>query len=200
MEIIPLIHLKSRKILTEKDGNNISLDEVLEQVEKDGKIYVLDTDGIEKNKPNLCLYPKISECLKIWVDAGPRVIGDVVDAVVAGATNITVRRNLWRELDVSSIREITESEIYVDIDLKNQDNPNVDAALFYGADGLVVFNNKNQIVGDFKTGGFLKSLCKKYKTYAHESNLKNSSYWKTLGVAGQLVDISMIREFKKNGF
>jgi len=75
MEIIPLIYLKKRKILAEKEGECLSLNEMSEQINKDEKIYVLDIDGIEKDKPNLCLYPKLSENHKIWVDAGPRVLG-----------------------------------------------------------------------------------------------------------------------------
>jgi len=36
MEIIPLIYVKNRKIHAEKDGKPVSLDEVLERVNKDG--------------------------------------------------------------------------------------------------------------------------------------------------------------------
>ena len=67
MELVPLIYVKNRKIHAEKDGKDISPDEVLERISKDRKIYVLDIDGIEKNKPNLCLYPKLSEHYEIWV-------------------------------------------------------------------------------------------------------------------------------------
>ncbi len=200
MEIIPLIYLKKRKIVAEKEGDWLSINEVLERVDKDEKIYVLDIEGIEENKPNLCLYPKLSENHKIWVDAGPRVLGDVIDSIMAGATNITVRKKIWSELDISSIREITESEVYVDIGPKSQDIQRIDFPLSHDINGLVLFNNKNQIETDFKYGSFLKNLCIKYKIYAYESNSKNFSYWKTLGVAGLLIDIRKSREFKKNEF
>lgn len=200
MEIIPLIYLKKREILVEREGERLSLNEMSEQVDKDEKIYVLDIDGIEKDKPNLCLYPKLSENHKIWVDAGPRVLGDVVDSIMAGATNITVRKKIWPELDASSIKEITENEIYADISSKSQNMQIIEFSLLNNVDGLVVFNNKNQIETDFKYGGFLKNLCIKYKMYAYESNRKNFSYWKTLGVAGLLVDLDKIKEFRKHGF
>lgn len=200
MKIIPLICLKKRKIVAEKEGDWLSINEVLERVDKDEKIYVLDIDGIEENKPNLCLYPKLSENHKIWIDAGPRVLGDVVDSIMAGATNITVRKKIWSELDISSIREITESEVYVDIGPKSQDIQSIDFPLLHDINGLVLFNNKNQIETDFKYGSLLKNLCIKYKIYAYESNPKNFSYWKTLGVVGLLMDIRKSREFKKNEF
>ena len=193
MEIIPLIYLKKRKIVTEKEENWLSIDEVLEQVSKDEKIYVLDIDGIDKNKPNLCLYPKLIENHKIWVDAGPRVLGDVVDSIMAGATNITVRRKIWPELDISSIKEITESEIYADIDPKDQNIHSVKFSLMNNVDGLVIFNNRNQMEGNFKYSSFLKNLSIKYKIYAYESNQKKISYWKTLGVTGLLVDLGKIK-------
>jgi len=195
MELVPLIYVKNRKIHAEKDGKDISPDEVLERISKDRKIYVLDIDGIEKNKPNLCLYPKLSEHYEIWVDAGPRVLGDIVDMVMAGASNITVRKNLRHELEIPSIKDITERGIYVDVDLKSHNVRNIDFSLFQGVDGAVIFNDKNLIKGDFKSGGFLKSLCTRYKIYAYEPNPKNFSYWKTLGVTGILVDISKAEEF-----
>lgn len=200
MEIIPLIYLKKRKIVAEKEGECLSLNEMSEQINKDEKIYVLDIDGIEKDKPNLCLYPKLSENHKIWVDAGPRVLGDVVDLIMAGATNITVRKKIWPELDISIIKEITENEIYADIGPKSQNMQIIEFSLLDNVDGLVVFNNKNQIETDFKYGSFLKNLCIKYKMYVYESNQKNFSYWKTLGAVGLLVDLDKIKEFHKHGF
>ena len=50
MEIIPLIYLRKRKIVGKKEGEWLSLNELTKQVEKDSIIYVLDIDGIEKNK------------------------------------------------------------------------------------------------------------------------------------------------------
>ena len=194
MEVISLIYLKKRKILSEKEGKQISLNDLLERIDKDGKIYVLDIDGIEKDKPNLYLYPKLSENHKIWVDAGPRVLGDVVDSIMAGATNITVRKKIWPELDISGIKEITESEIYVDIGPKNQNMHSIKFSLINNADGLVIFNDKNQIESDFKYSSFLKNLSAKYKMYAYESSQKNFSYWKTQGVTGILMDLDKIKE------
>ncbi|UCF12336.1 MAG: hypothetical protein JSW06_09905 [Thermoplasmatales archaeon] len=200
MEIIPLIHLKKRKIVTEEEEKGLSINEILEQVYKDEKIYVLDIDGIDKNKPNLCLYPKLLENHKIWIDAGPRVLGDVVDSIMSGANKITIRQKIWPEPDLSSIKEITECKIYVGIDSENQNMQRIEFFLLNNIDGLVIFKNKNKIETDFKYGSYLKNLCLKYKIFAYDPNPKNFSYWETLGVAGLLVDIGKTKEFKRNEY
>lgn len=172
------------------EGDLSSLSEMREKIDKDEKIYLLDIDGINRNRPNLCLYSKISEIYNIWVDGGPRALGDIVDTVMAGATSITVRKKLWPNLDVASIREITESGIYTDINTVDQKMHSSKYSPFHDFDGLVVFNKKNQIEKDFRYSSFLKELCMKYKMYVYEPYPKNFSYWKTLGAAGLLVDIS----------
>jgi uncharacterized protein related to proFAR isomerase len=196
MEVISIIYLKKRKILSEKEGEQISLNDLFERIDKDKKIYVLDIDGIEKDKPNLCLYPKLSENHKIWVDAGPRVLGDVIDSIMAGATNITVRKKIWPEPDISGIKEITESKIYIEIDSKNNNMHSIKISLINNADGLVIFNDKNQIETDFRFSSSLKNLSAKYKIYVYESNEKNFYYWKAQGIAGILMDLDKIKEIR----
>jgi len=201
MDITPLIYLKKGKLIVEREEYRLPFNEILEQVDKDGNIYVLDTDGIEKNKPNLCLYQKLSKSHDLWVDTGPRVLGDTVDVIMAGATNITIRTNLWHGgLDVSSIREITENKIYAGVGLKSQGDRNTEIFSFYDVDGLVVFDGEKQVERDFKYGSFLKDLCIKHEVYIYERDPKNIIYWKNLGAKGLLVDIGKIKEFKKNEF
>ena len=200
MDIIPLIYLKKGKIIVEQEEYHLPFNEILEQVDKDVNIYVLDTDGIEKDKHNLCLYQKLSKSHALWVDTGPRVLGDIVDVIMAGATNITIRNNLWHGLDVLSIKEITENKIYAGVDLKSQADNNKEIIPFYDVDGLVVLDGGNQVERDFKYGSFLKNLCIKHEVYAYERNSKNINYWENLGVTGLLVDIIKIKGFKKNEF
>lgn len=197
MEIIPLISLKEGKMVEPKYLENISLNELLEQF-KDDKLYILDHDGIEKNKPDLCLYQKLSRHHELWVDAGPQVLGDVVDSVVAGASSITIRRSLWRDADISSIKEIFENKIYGEVTLKKYGSQGTITSLVHDIDGLVVFDKKNQIEGDFKSAERLKGICKRYETYAYELKKKNVPYWKKLGVTGLLIDIENAEEFKRD--
>ena len=53
MKIIPLIYFQKRKIYAEKEGDALSLKELLSYLDKDTEIYVYDKDGIDRDKPNL---------------------------------------------------------------------------------------------------------------------------------------------------
>jgi hypothetical protein len=200
MEIIPLIYLKKRKILMKKDGDLISLDDLLKKFDNDRKLYILDLDGLEKYKPNLCMYPKLSKKYKIWVDAGPRTLGDVVDSIMAGAINITVRRKIWPELSIPLIKEITDYEIYSDIHPENQYSQSIFLSTLNDVDGLVSFTNKEYVDADFKYASFLKNMCSKYKVYIYDSDQQNFSYWKKNGVNGLFIDIKKAMEVKKHEF
>jgi hypothetical protein len=192
MDLIPLIYMKNRKIHAEKTRSSVSLEEFLKQVDEEMKIYILDLDGIEKDKPNLCTYQRLSGAHDLWVDNGPRNLGDIVDATMAGATDITLRKNLCPNLYVSDIREIYENKIYANIDFAED-------LSFYDADGLVNFNSREEIASNFKYSDLFKRTILKNKIYSYESDLKNRSYWECCGVEGLLVDVNKLKEFK-NGF
>ena len=189
MDLIPLIYMKKRKIHVEKTQSSITLKEFLKQVEGEKKIYIFDLDGIEKDKPNLCTYQRLSGSQELWVDNGPRNLGDIVDATMAGATDITLRKNLCAQLYVSEIKEITENKIYENIDF--------DEELSFGdADGLVNFNSREEIERNFKHSDFLKKRGLKNKIYSYETDLENRAYWERFGVEGLLVDLNKLKEFK----
>ena len=192
MDLIPLIHMKNREIHLEQAGGSVSLKEFLKQVEKESKIYILDLDGIEKDKPNLCTYQRLSGSHDLWIDNGPRNLGDIVDATMAGATNITLRNELCPNLFISDIREITENEIYSIVDF-------IEALSFDDVDGFVNFNTREKIEADFKSSDFFKRMILKSKIYSYDSDLKNRSYWERFGIKGLLVDMNKLKEFK-NGF
>ncbi len=194
MENIPIIYLKNRKIYNEKEGERISLDEALNQFNSDEKIYIFDSDGIKRDKPNLCMYPKLSEKLRIWVDSGPRDLGDVVDSVMAGASLITIRQNLYSNFDISSIKNITEREIYLNIDLVNKDIYKTDFSKFQDIDGIVTFIDDNQFDRDFRMKDLLKELCKQYKTYVAKTEDMPTAYLKKFGAAGLLLEASMLKK------
>jgi len=199
MELVPFISIKNKKLYRD-DRKQITLDEIVERLTHDQKLYVLDRDGIERDKPNLSLYPNVSNHLPVWVDAGPRVLGDVVDIVMAGASMITIRRNRWSELDVSSVREVTENEIYADVALQRHEKRSIGFSFFQGVDGLVLFDARNQIERDFIARDVVKQLCAKYALFAHEADAKNVSYWKHLGAKGLIVNLGKIQEFKTHEF
>jgi uncharacterized protein related to proFAR isomerase len=187
MEIIPLIKIRNQKILYDKPY------EVLDKLKDNKTVYILDFDGIEKNKPNLCTYQKMSSLYDLWVDFGPRVIGDVVDALMAGAVSITIRKELFPKVSIHDINEISENEIFIKIDMKNNE-----VLSFNEIAGLVNFIDKKTIEKDYDYYGLLKQL-KSYnnKIFSYENDHNNISYWQSLGITGFLVDIDKYEEFKK---
>lgn len=194
MEIIPLIKLKKRKIIDEDESSS---DNIFEQIDEEQLLYVLDLDGIEKDKPNLCTYQKLSKSYELWIDNGPRNLGDVVDAFMAGATRITIRKDLCLQLDIPSIREITENKIYININLEDQKTQVSEDMFYHEIDGLVNFNNREKIRLDFRYSELLKQFSIKNKIYSYESDPLNVSYWKNYGMEGLLVEIKKLQEFKK---
>ena len=198
MNLVPLIQMKNRKIYLNEGRNPIDYKEFLKKFEEDRKIYILDWDGIEKDKPNLCTFQRLSPLYDLWVDFGPRDLGDVVDAFLAGATEITFRNHLCPQLAVSDIRKLYENKIYAHIDLEKMNFQNIDDLYFYDSDGLVNLNNKSKINQDLKYSDFLKTLRMKNKLYSYDSNPDNLSYLKQFGVEGLLVDINKLEEFKND--
>ena len=189
MDLIPLIRMKNRNIYPGQSQNPLSFEEFLKKIDEDTKIYILDLDGIEKDKPNLCTYQRLSSSHNLWVDNGPRNLGDIVDAVTAGATDITLRINLCQKLNISDIKEISEDKIYTNIDFTED-------LSFFDTDGLVNFNTREEIETNFKYGEFFKKMILKSKIYSYESDLDNISYWKHFGIEGLLVDLNKLKEFK----
>jgi len=187
MEIIPLIRLEEAGTL---DETLAAIEELLKQIDENKTIYILDIDGIEKNEPNLDIYQRISNSHDIWVDNGPCNIGDAVDAFMAGATKVTIIRELCPQIKISEIREITENEIYADLALDQED-------IFYQEiDGIVNFNDKEKIEFDQRYNSLLTQYSTKNKLYCYESNIENISFWKKYNITGLLVDVDKHKEFE----
>lgn len=192
MNILPLIHMKKKRIRTTQ-GAVIQLSEVIKHIKKDTELYILDDDGITENKPNLSLYQQLSERNTLWVDAGPRNLGEVMDIVTAGATTVVVRPHRWPNIDLSTIREITECDIYATLDYDKE------PSLLSEVNGLVFFPADDQTEENSSPSPFLKGLMEKFPVYVYEQDPEKKHYWETTGVAGILIDIENIEEDKTYG-
>jgi len=184
MEIIPVIKLKNKKIIEEHK-------DILEHLEEDKTLYVYDLDGIEKDKPDLCIYQKLSKKYNIWVDSAPRDLGDIVDIFLTGAVSVTIRKKYYPQINTGKIREISENKLYEYIDPHEKEGP-----LGLDVDGLMLFNEK-QINFNFQ----IRDLFKKYSTqqdvFIYESDMNNINYWSTSNITGLLIEISSLEEAKK---
>jgi hypothetical protein len=190
MDIIPLIKMKKRKML-----GILSKKEIFNLISENQMIYILDLDGIDKDKPNLCTFQKNSSNYSLWVDFGPRTLGDIVDAFMAGVERITIRTELYSKLNITDIRDISENKIFINLDIeKNQEKKDV---FDYGSDGIVNLNEKSKIDSNFIYSDYLRQYGLKFDLYSYENNPKNINYWKTLGVKTLLVDVERYKDFEK---
>jgi len=110
MKFIPLLETRyvgKRKEIADlfsivnKNGNTVS------------SLYILDDKGVKKNHPSLSLHQYAHRWFDTIVDAGCLHVGDVVDVILAGADIIVIRPTLWSEPDFLSVRDISESKLYV---------------------------------------------------------------------------------------
>lgn len=183
MEIIPLIKIKSKKIL------DYSIKDLILNNNFDEKpIYILDYDGINKNKPNLCTYQKLSKHYDLWVDFAPKNIGDVVDSFMTGAKAITIRNRYYQLFDPRKIKEISENNLFLTINDKES------VFLSDEINGYVSFKTREEIESDFKYQTDTKQISK--KLYIYEKNPENKKYWEKKEIKGLLVDFNEYGRFK----
>ena len=189
MNIVPLISIRKGRILDGKDGNLITIDDLFKQIEKDTMIYVFDLDGIEHNNPSLDLYQKLTEHCVLWIDDGPRRLDDVMDTIMAGATNITLRKELWPEMDLPSVFEITDDEVYIGIK-STYGQQSLTIPFSEQNIGVVVFNQELQTNDDFVYASFLKDLALKHKIYLYNNSQNTIPLWEGRDITGILIDLN----------
>jgi len=94
IDVIPALSLMESKpvIVKEgeyrpyvKDGQKLGLQEVLRELQGYDRIYFLDLDGIEYDRPQTDSIRKMSTRKKIWADIGARDSKGITDAFIAGA-------------------------------------------------------------------------------------------------------------------
>lgn len=193
MELIPFINIEKNQIFT-NDDVDVSVAEIKNLAAKDSVLYVYDHEGIDDNRPDLNMLQLLATEYILWVDAGPRTIDDVVDLVTAGASTITLRKNLWPKLDIPGIREITEGELYLESDPVQVDRL-VEVSLYPEILGLVYFKNNPQLMEQLKYESTLKKMLQKNKMYTYESDPRNALFWKENSITGLLVDILHLKEY-----
>jgi hypothetical protein len=182
MNIVPLISVKKGHLFDGREGTALSIDDVFTRVEKDTLLYVLDLDGIEHLNPNLELYQKLTEHCILWIDDGPRRLDDVMDTIMAGATNITLRKELWPNLDMSSVQDLTDDEIYIDMSVEYQERKTLHH--FYSGDiGIVLFNEETMY------GRFSREITEKQKIFLYASSMEKVSFWGEQGITGIILDL-----------
>lgn len=88
-EIIPLLLLKGRMtLIREYSRKSLSTLSKTFRERNYEKVYVMDLDGIERNRPQLDIVQYLSDDFSVLYEAGPRRGVNVIDLVVAGADTV----------------------------------------------------------------------------------------------------------------
>lgn len=102
LEVIPVLRLLGRsavfqsgKIYKRIKRKPVELVKELSQP----KIYVLDLNGILKNKPELEVIKKLSQVKALWVDAGVKRPNDLIDMLVAGAEEVVINLSTLNSIE-----------------------------------------------------------------------------------------------------
>ncbi len=189
MHIVPLISIKKGLLYDGTEGITLSIEDLFTRVEKDTMLYVLDYDGIEHNNPNFELYQRLTEHCVLWIDDGPRRLDDVMDTIMAGATNITLRAALWPDADIPGVLELTDDEIFFMLPFENHEQISR-IPFMQNTIGAVLFETGHQNIGDFTSNSTIKGFAAKHKIYLYTDQSKNHSHLEELGLTGMVVDLS----------
>ena len=188
MNVVPLVCVKNGRLFDGIDGNPLTVDEVFARVGKDAMLYVLDRDGIDAGNPDLELYQQLTDHCILWVDDGPRRIDDVMDTIMAGATNLTIRPDHWPDTDLDDVLWLTDGEVFYAVTLESKDRTLL-APLASRGVGIIAFVDKTQLQYDFTAASHLKDLGMKQKLYVYGTLAKNLSGWEEQTLAGLVVDL-----------
>lgn len=145
MEEYQIIKIKGGKIkVNEKIWRRKEAIRVIEEMlEKSKMIYAIDLDGYRKNSANLDLYKKFDG--KLWVDAYPRYVEDVMDLFITGINRIT----LWNMKDeyLKKVREICDGEIFIG---EKDEKEAIKKAKRYEFKGIVLDENQSAKADDIE--------------------------------------------------
>ncbi len=194
MNIVPLISIRNGQLSDGYNGLALSLESLFTRVEKDAMVYVMDRDGIERNNPNLESYQRLTEHCILWIDNGPRRIDDVMDTIMAGATNLSLRPALWPIMNLAEVFELTDDEVYLAVDSSHLEPP---VSTSQGITGTVVFNREPQQETEFLTASYLKDRTTTLKTYLYTAPPATVKSWEERGISGILVDLSKKEEYQE---
>ncbi len=121
MEKMPALSVKDGKAVVIKNEDYLPVGDpvkMMRNLKKDGyeKFYILDIEGIERNRMQINLIERLPDEFNIWVDAGFRDVGGVEDALILGAKIAVIGTKSIRSLEeVKKAVELSEN-IAVSVD------------------------------------------------------------------------------------
>ncbi len=118
MQLIPAISIRKKRVVITEEGEYLPVGEpieVLRALEKEGYelFYIMDMDGVEKNRMQIPVIERIAAEFRIWLDGGFRTVGDVEDALVLGAEMAVISsKNIRSMEDVRRAHELSDNLIF----------------------------------------------------------------------------------------
>ncbi len=107
MNRIPEIHIRNGEVVSEKNGEYTVLGnpvKIMRDMSGFDEFYIVDLEGLEKNRLQMDVISRLGEEFTIWVEGGFRRVGDVADALVLGAETAVISTKT-----VESMEEIRKS-------------------------------------------------------------------------------------------
>jgi len=111
MERIPALSIRRKKVVITRGDEYIPVGEpvkILRNLEKKGyeRFYIVDIEGIERNKMQIEIIDRLASEFTIWLDGGFRDVGVIEDALVLGSEIAVISSKSIRSVD--EIRKATE--------------------------------------------------------------------------------------------
>jgi len=195
MKFIPLLQ-------TDQVKNAKQIADLFTHLNTDGKTvssaYILDVSGVKKNHPSLSLHQYAHRWFDTIVDAGCHHVGDVVDVLLAGADIVVLRPGVWQEIDFRSIRDISESKIYVWFDPLEEYEEKQSKLLFSDADGVIVHLDHLSSPLSFQIRDKLKSMISAHSVeniMVFDPQKKHEKEWGLLDLNAAVVNSSQLGDF-----
>lgn len=127
-KLVPCLMIaRGRVVLPGADGPEVARDakgtplELLDVADRlnaeYGQLYVIDLDGVERNRPQLDYLQEISREVDIWVDAGIRNVDQTIDTIVAGASRAVLSTSLLRATEDLARAWGLSQEIAFEVDI-----------------------------------------------------------------------------------
>ncbi len=94
-------------LVRKKRVDELKVDQFIESCEED-TLYLLDVDTYFGREMNFKVYRELEGIYKLWIDATPRVIEDVMDVLISNADMAVITGIYFRD-DLEELLELTES-------------------------------------------------------------------------------------------
>ena len=94
-------------------GSDFEIQGLIDKLKEDfERIFILDINGINRDKPQLDLIKTLSSKIELWVDGGSRYSDSAIDILVAGAEKVVLGTKTLRSMEeLKKVHELSQNII-----------------------------------------------------------------------------------------